>query len=154
MRRVELTAIGVVVAAGLAAGCASNSGPKSRSDIVMTPPACEDFAVEIYFESQSSALTSEARSVLKNAGAMAKGCQVNSVRVLGLADAVGAADANLALSKTRASVVTGALAKVGFRNVEIDVAAAGDSGSLTGSGESRPLRRRADVKIDLNGLRR
>ncbi len=154
MRRVELTAIGVIVAAGLVAGCASNPWPKSRSQIVMTPATCEDFAVQIYFESYSSALTSEARSVLKSAGTMAKGCKVASVRVLGLADAVGAADANLALSKKRATVVTGALAKVGFRNVEIDVAAAGDSGSLTGSGEARPLRRRADVKIDLDGPQR
>jgi peptidoglycan-associated lipoprotein len=74
-------------------------------------PACEDFAVQIYFESQSAKLTSEARSVLKGAEAMATGCKVASVRVVGLADAVGAPDANLALSKQRADTVTRALAR-------------------------------------------
>ncbi|EJL37402.1 outer membrane protein/peptidoglycan-associated lipoprotein [Caulobacter sp. AP07] len=151
MRRVELTAIGVVVAAGLVAGCASSPWPKSRSQIVTTAPACEDFAVQIYFERDSAEVTNEARSVLKSAGVLTKGCKVDSVRVLGLADAVGASDVNLALSKTRATAVTSALAKVGFRNVEFDVAAAGDTGSITGSGEARPLRRRADVKFDLAG---
>jgi outer membrane protein OmpA-like peptidoglycan-associated protein len=152
MRRVELTAIGVVVAAGLVAGCASNSPwPKSRSQIVTTAPTCEDFAVQIYFERDSAEVTSEARSVLKSAGALTKGCKVGSVRVLGLADAVGAANVNLELSKKRATAVTDALAKVGFRNVEFDVAAAGDSGSITGSGEARPLRRRADVQFNLAG---
>ncbi|KRA56189.1 flagellar motor protein MotB [Caulobacter sp. Root655] len=149
MRRVELTAIGIVVAAGLVAGCASSPWPKSRSQIVTTAPACEDFAVQIYFERDSAEVTSEARSVLKSAEALTKGCKVDSVRVLGLADAVGASDVNLALSKKRATAVTGALAKVGFRDVEFDVAAAGDTGSITGSGEARPLRRRADVKFDL-----
>jgi outer membrane protein OmpA-like peptidoglycan-associated protein len=151
MRRVELTAIGIVAAAGLVAGCASSPWPKSRSQIVATAPACEDFAVQIYFERDSAEITDEARSVLKSAGALTKGCKVDSVRVLGLADAVGASDVNLALSKKRATAATSALAKVGFRNVEFDVAAAGDTGSITGSGEARPLRRRADVKFDLAG---
>ena len=151
MRRVELTAIGIVVVAGLVAGCASSPWPKSRSQIVTTAPVCEDFAVQIYFERDSAEVTSEARSVLKSAGTLTKGCKVDSVRVLGLADAVGAPDVNLALSKKRATAVTDALAKVGFRNVEFDVTAAGDTGSITGSGEARPLRRRADVKFDLAG---
>jgi len=151
MRKVELTAIGIVVAAGLVAGCASGPWPKSRSQIVTTAPACEDFAVEIYFERDSAEVTSEARSVLRSAGALTKGCKVDSVRVLGLADAVGTADLNLQLSKQRATAVTDALAKAGFRNVEFDVTAAGDTGSVTGLGEARPLRRRADVRFDLAG---
>jgi outer membrane protein OmpA-like peptidoglycan-associated protein len=151
MRRVELMAIGIVLAAGLVTGCATSPWPKSRSQIVTTTPPCEDFAVQIYFERDSAAITNEARSVLRNAGTMAKDCKVASVRVLGLADAVGAPDVNLALSKRRAAAVTGALAKLGFRNVEFDVAAAGDAGSLTGSGEARPLRRQADVRFDLDG---
>jgi hypothetical protein len=89
---------------------------------------CEDFAVQIYFESQSAKLTNEARSVLKGAEALATGCKVASVRVIGLADAVGAPDANLALSKQRADVGDRALDKMGFGNVDFDVGAAGDAG--------------------------
>jgi len=151
MRNVELRAIGIVVAAGLVAGCASSPWPKSRSQIVTTTPACEDFAVQIYFERDSAEVTTEARSVLRSAGALTKGCKVDSVRVLGLADAVGSADVNLQLSKRRANAVTDALAKVGFRTVEFDVTAAGDAGSVTGLGEARPLRRQADVRFDLAG---
>lgn len=151
MRRVELTAIGIVLAAGLVAGCASSPWPKSRSQIVAATPTCEDFAVQIYFERDSSEITSEARSVLKSAEALTKDCKVNSVRVVGLADAVGAPDVNLELSRKRATMVTDALAKVGFSNVEFDVAAVGDSGSTTVSGEARPLRRQADVQFDLAG---
>jgi peptidoglycan-associated lipoprotein len=73
------------------------------------------------------------------------------VRVIGLADAVGAPDANLALSKQRADVVTRGSGKMGFGNVEFDVGAAGDLGATTSDGEARPLRRRADIRFDLDG---
>lgn len=149
MRRVELTIIGVVAAAGLAGGCAT--APKSRSQIEAATPACEDFAVQIYFDRDSAEVTQEARSVLGSAGALAKGCKVASVHVVGLADSVGAPDVNLALSRQRATAVTKALAKVGFRQVEFDVAAAGDAGAVNGAGEARPLRRRADVRFDFDG---
>jgi outer membrane protein OmpA-like peptidoglycan-associated protein len=118
-------------------------------------PACEDFTVQIYFETESAALTNEARSVLKGAETLAKGCKVASVRVIGLADAKGGApDANLALSKKRADTVTRALAKSGFANVDFEVGAAGDAGATTSNGEARPLRRRADIKFDLDGALR
>ena len=155
MRRLGLTAIGIVTAASLATGCTTTSPwPKSRSQIVEMAPTCQDFAVQIYFERDSAELTSEARGVLKGAGALTKGCKVASIHVVGLADAVGASDGNLELSKKRANAVTEALAKIGFRNVEFDVAAAGDLGAVTQNGEARPLRRRTDVKFDLDGAKR
>jgi len=150
MNKVGLTLIGLAAMSGVVAGCASNSAPKSRSDIVQTAPSCEDFAVQIYFESQSSKLTDEARSVLKGAEALATGCKVASVRVVGLADAVGAPDANLALSQARADTVKRALAKMGYGDAVLE-GAAGDAGATTISGEARPVRRRADVMFDLDG---
>ena len=155
MKRVGLTAIGIVMAAGLVTGCTTTSPwPKSRSQIVEMAPTCQDFAVQIYFERDSAEVTNEARSVLKSAGALTKGCKIASIHVVGLADAVGAPDGNLELSKQRANAVTEALAKVGFRNIEFDVAAAGDLGAVTKNGEARPLRRRADVKFDLESGKR
>ena len=152
MKNVGRAVMGLVALGGLVAGCASGSPwPKSRSQIVAMAPACEDFAVQIYFESRSAALTKEARSVLKGAESMATGCKVASVRVIGLADAVGQPDANLALSKQRADVVTRALAKAGFGKVDLEVGAAGDAGATTRDGEARPLRRRADIRFDLDG---
>jgi outer membrane protein OmpA-like peptidoglycan-associated protein len=87
--------------------------------------------------------------VLSGAKGQARGCQVKSVRVIGLADAVGASGVNLALSKRRAATVTSALAKAGFGKVEIDSAAVGDAGAVAASGATAPLRRRADILFDL-----
>lgn len=143
---IAMAAIGVA-----AAGCASSPWPKSRSQIEALPAACEDFSVSIYFERDSAAVTREARQVLRGAADMAKGCTAKNVHVVGLADAVGAPDANLALSEKRAAAVTGALARVGFRQVSFEVTAGGDAGAVTRDGEARPLRRRADVRIDLEG---
>jgi peptidoglycan-associated lipoprotein len=151
MKKVGLTIIGAMVLGGLAAGCASNPWPKSRSQIVQTTPSCEDFSVQIYFESKSAKLTNEARSVLKGADAVATGCKVASVRVVGLADAVGSPEASLAMSRQRADVVTRALGKMGYGNVQFDVGAVGDAGATTSAGEALPLRRQADIRFDLDG---
>jgi len=152
MKKVGLTIIGVAVLGGFAAGCSTSTPwPKSRSQIVQTAASCEDFSVQIYFESRSAKLTKEARSVLNGADALATGCKVASVRVVGLADAVGSPDANLAVSKQRAEVVTRTLAKMGYSNVQFDVGAVGDVGATTSEGEARPLRRQADIRFDLDG---
>lgn len=152
MKKIGLAVVGMMALGGLMAGCATkNPWPKSRSQIVQTAPSCEDFSVQIYFENKSAKLTTEARSVLKGADAVATGCKVASVRVVGLADAVGSPDASLAVSKQRADTVTKALSKMGYGNVEFDVGAAGDVGATTSDGEARPLRRRADIRFDLDG---
>ena len=104
---------------------------------------CEDLKVSIYFEKDSAQVTREARQVLSEAAKMRKGCALGVVDVLGLADAVGDPQANFELSEKRAKTVTQTLGGLGFGN--INIAAAGESGSTTTAGEVRPLRRRADV---------
>jgi outer membrane protein OmpA-like peptidoglycan-associated protein len=81
---------------------------------------------------------------------MAKGCVVEKARVVGLADAVGASDVNLALSKRRAQSVTQALTKAGFAQVEIDQMSVGDIGATNTAGAAAPLRRRAAIFFDLS----
>ena len=141
---------GVVVAL---AGCAGSEGPwrTLRKPVAAAPPACADFQASVYFDQDSAELTREARMVLANAQGQARGCAVRSVRVVGLADAVGTSEANLILSRRRAAAVTSALAKVGFAKVEIDAVAAGDAGAVAPSGAAAPLRRRADILFDLEG---
>lgn len=154
MKKVGRAVVGLVLLGGLVAGCAGggNPWPKSRSQIVQMAPSCEDFAVQIYFETESAQLTKEARSVLKGAESLATGCKVASVRVIGLADAKGGGPGgNLALSKKRADTVARALGKMGLKDVDFDVGAAGDADAMTSDGEARPLRRRADIKFDLDG---
>jgi peptidoglycan-associated lipoprotein len=109
---------------------------------------CDDVRVAIYFEPNVAEISREARAVLKGAADQARGCHVDGVDVMGLADAVGAADANLTLSEQRAAAVTKTLTGLGL--TQITVGAAGDAGAVTGTGASAPLRRRADVVVKLS----
>jgi len=130
------------------AGCATTPPGGARAKIE-TPAACEDLTVHIYFEPESAEVTDEGRAVLTQAASSAKACKVERVKVLGLADAVGAPAANLELSKQRVASVTKALIATGLPAGEFDLAAAGQQGAVTQSGDARPLRRRADVTLEL-----
>jgi outer membrane protein OmpA-like peptidoglycan-associated protein len=123
---------------------------KARDRIVRAPVNCVDQRVQIYFEPESAELTREGKAVINAAAVAARGCKVASVEVLGLADAAGAPDANLELSKRRAQSVTAALASAGLPAAEFRVAAAGATGAVTAGGQARPLRRRADVVLHLS----
>ena len=133
------------------AGCAETQGPwrKISKPVAAAPPTCADFQSSVYFEQDSADLTKEARMILASAQTQSRGCAVKSVRVVGLADAVGTSEANLVLSRRRAEAVSSALAKVGFSKVEIDRVAVGDAGAVSASGAAAPLRRRADILFDL-----
>jgi outer membrane protein OmpA-like peptidoglycan-associated protein len=129
-------------------GCTTLQNARDR--IVRAPPRCPDQTVQIYFEADSAEVTDEGRAVIAQAASEAKSCVVKNVEVLGLADAAGAPDANLELSKKRAQSVTAALAASGLPAAEFRVAAAGQAGSTTAEGRAAPLRRRADVVLHLS----
>ncbi len=122
----------------------------ARDRIVKRAPACADQTVQIYFEPQSAEVTKEGRAVLAAAAGDRKACKVTGVEVLGLADAAGTADANLALSQARAQAVTAALTATGLPAADFKVTAAGQAGATTAGGEARPLRRRVDVVMHLS----
>jgi outer membrane protein OmpA-like peptidoglycan-associated protein len=140
--------IGLFGVAGLAltlGGCQTPHG----GPVVRTAAACQDQAVQIYFEPGSADVTPEGRAVLSAAAAAAKPCVVNKVSVMGLADAAGDPLANLELSKRRAQSVTTALAATGLPAAEFDLTAAGQAGAVNARGDARLLRRRADVILHL-----
>jgi outer membrane protein OmpA-like peptidoglycan-associated protein len=134
-----------IISAALLSACAA--GPTGRAAIERPAASCQPASVSLYFENNSTAVTREAAAVLRGAAAQAKGCRINSVRVVGLADAVGTSADNLALSKARATAVTAALQRAGLPAAEFEVAAAGDAGAVNRQGEVTPLRRRVDVMI-------
>ena len=131
--------------------CSQTSGPwrTLKKPVAAAGPPCAGFTSSIYFDRDSAALTPEAQRVLVNARAQARGCAIRAVRVVGLADAVGASEANLALSKRRAQAVTRALAAQGFGQAAFDLAAVGDAGAEGPSGAAAPLRRRANIIFDI-----
>lgn len=135
----------------LLAGCTTVRNARDR--IVKPQARCADVTVQIYFEPDSAEVTSEGRAVLRAAADQARACKVEGVSVLGLADAAGAPGANLDLSQRRAEAVTKALAATGLPAAAFDTAAAGQAGAVTATGDTRPLRRRADVTLKLSPAR-
>lgn len=139
----------ITVLAGMALAACSTTTGGERAKIVKPVAACDDVTVQIYFEPFSADVTDEGRAVLAQAASQAKSCRVEDVKVVGLADAVGAPQDNLELSKQRVAAVTKALVANGLPSGKFEVAAVGQQGATTAGGDSRPLRRRADVTIEL-----
>lgn len=143
--------IGAVIAgAGLVlAGCETAKGMfTDRSQIVETPSACAAQRFEIYFADGEARLTEPARQAIGLTAAQLQGCQIKSVKVLGLADARGGAAANQSLSERRATAVAEALAAAGWPSPAFEVGAAGDDGAVNAAGVREPLRRRTEVLVD------
>jgi outer membrane protein OmpA-like peptidoglycan-associated protein len=141
----------VAAAAGavVLSGCAEQHA--GRAALVRAPDACVDQTVQVYFEAWSAELTREGRLVIDTAAQGVRACRVTSVEVLGLADAVGAPEPNLELSRKRATAVSKALAAAGLPAAEFKVAAAGQAGAVTANGAAAPLRRRVDVTVHVSG---
>ena len=110
---------------------------------------CDPVSAEIYFEPDSAELGPEARGLIAATAQGAAGCVVSGVDVLGLADATGAADANLALSQARAAAVAQALAQAGLPEAAFVTHAAGQLNAVTPDGVDRPMRRRVDIRLRL-----
>ena len=142
----KLAIVTLAIAIGLSA-CGTVPPPRDR--IVKTTRTCLDQQAQIYFEAESAEVTKEGRAVLDATAVDRNGCKVTGVEVLGLADAVGAPDANLELSRKRAEAVTAALTAQGLPAADFKVTAAGQAGAVTARGRAQPLRRRADIIIHL-----
>ena len=124
----------------------------ARDQIVRSGSNCVDQQGAVYFEADSAEIGKEGLAVIKAAAKAAKSCKVTQVEVRGLADATGAPDANLDLSKRRARSVAAALSAAGFPAAEFRMTAVGDAGATTAGGQAAPLRRRADVIVHLAPL--
>lgn len=137
-------AAGLMLALG---GCQTTE--ISREQIVQAPMRCETQAVPIYFAPREARLTPDGRKVLFDAAARARGCAVEKVSVVGLADATGDEAANFELSKRRAAAVSAVLVDAGLPPRELELAAGGEGGATLDDGRADPLRRRTEVTLHL-----
>jgi outer membrane protein OmpA-like peptidoglycan-associated protein len=142
MKTLAVAALAATVALG---GCSTMQNARAR--LVRAPSTCADQTVQVYFDPESAELTPEGLAVITSAAANLRPCRVTAVEVLGLADAVGAPQANMALSQRRAQAVSHALAASGLPTAEFRIAAAGQAGAVTPDGQAAPLRRRVDVTL-------
>ena len=142
----------VLALAGLGFGlgaCETGRGMfRDRSDLVAAPSICATKQFEIYFADSEAGLTESARQAISMTATQLQGCDIRSVKVLGLADARGGAAANLSLSERRARTVAEALTGAGWPAPAFDVSAGGDEGAVTADGVSEPLRRRTEVLVE------
>ncbi len=141
--------VAVLGAVGALWGCQSGPTTTAKGPLIQAPSVCTDFNFRIYFEPKSDVVTPQADKLIGAAQHRARNCDVTGVVVVGLADAAGDPNANLELSKRRADAVTDAMHRHGFNSVEFHIAAVGQTGATDESGDSRPVRRRADVSIHL-----
>ena len=137
-----------VAALGLGAAGLSGCALGARS-VVQAPDVCQDINIPIYFSPDGARITPDGQRLITAEARRARQCTVDSVRVLGLADAAGEPEANLELSRRRAASVAEAIAKAGLPAAEFEVAAAGEAGAITTQGKA-PVRRRADVTLKLS----
>ena len=135
----------VAIAALVVAGCMT----RPDRDAIVADADCAPIRFDIYFATDQVELTPVASEAIRMSAARAKGCRVDRVRVLGLADAQGEATANLNLSEGRAQTVTTALEAAGLPAPMFETRAGGGLGATTGAGASAPLRRPAEVLIEI-----
>jgi peptidoglycan-associated lipoprotein len=146
MKRIGLAAL-ALAAATMVSGCGATRY-FTRDQLVATPATCVPQRFDIYFADSEAGLTPAATQAITAAADLLKGCQINRVQVLGLADARGGQSANLSLSERRAQAVAAALAQAGWPAPAFDVSAAGDTGATTDTGVREPLRRRTEVLVE------
>lgn len=144
--RVRVLIVAAVVAGGLA-GCEGARRFMHRDQLVAEPQACAPKRFEVYFADSEARLTPAAREAIGMTAAQLQGCDIQRVRVIGLADARGGSTANLTLSQRRAQAVAEALTGAGWPAPAFDVEAAGDAGAQAG-GVNEPMRRRTEVLVE------
>lgn len=141
-----------IVIAGLAgltvAGCGWTPGMRDRSELVAEPSPCMAKRFEVYFAEGEARLTQPALQAIGLTATQLQGCEIRSVKVVGLADAQGGAAANQTLSERRAVAVAEALVAAGWPTPAFEVIAAGDTGAVTAEGTNEPLRRRTEVLVE------
>lgn len=144
----------LAAAVGAVGLSACSMGPRfmDRDALVATPSACAAKRFDVYFNENQDRLTNAALEAIGLTATQLQGCRITSVKVLGLASATGAADANQDLSERRALAVAEALTAAGWPAPAFELAAAGDAGATTADGVQEPLRRRTEVLVEATPL--
>lgn len=146
--------ISVIAAAGLAAACVSTDRPDeppppigvSAAPSPADPANCRDGSIDIYFNQWEYELNSFSREVLAKAQGSLAGCEIQHVRIVGLADATGDEQANIEVSQKRTQTIADALEAGGWSRSEFELVAVGERGAVV-NGVEAPMRRRANISV-------
>ncbi|MBY0567967.1 MAG: OmpA family protein [Hyphomonadaceae bacterium] len=125
--------------------CASVGAPGASADF--DPSRCYERQFSIYFEQQEAELNAAAREAIRTVQDELRGCQIDSVRVLGLAGAAGTSADNLDLSARRALFIEQYMEREASWRGKIETLAAGEAGAVAPDGTPEPMRRVARVTV-------
>lgn len=140
--RVSIVGLAAVAAAALGvAGCASLHEPQRVAS------RCRDTTVTLYFESGSETLTSAGDQIVTVTAQRLKGCPVQELSLVGLADPKGSPEVNLTLSQHRADNVLAAFVHAGLPVPKYSLLAAGQKGAVAPNGAIEPVRRQVDATV-------
>jgi peptidoglycan-associated lipoprotein len=136
----------MVAAAGFAAAlgaCSTLPGQEA-----FDPASCYEREFNVYFDGADATLSPEARDAINLVGTALRGCRIEHVRVVGMADAVEEASISDEISQARAVAISDYLQdEFHWREDVFELRARGDRGALTDEGLARPVRARARVVV-------
>lgn len=133
--------IAVLIALG---GCATQNEASGPFD----PAACYERDFNVYFEGQDTEVSPEARVVIDAMGEALRGCRIDSVRIIGQADAAGSEIVNEEIAGRRAGEIAEYLSRrVGWPRSRMELLDTGERGAVTEDGLNVPMRRRARITV-------
>jgi peptidoglycan-associated lipoprotein len=144
--------IPVALALTAVCGCAANPPPSEAKAAAAAPSAAVDPAncisgnFDIYFTEWEYKLNDISRKMIATAQDKLKGCVIEHVRIVGMADATGNSADNLKVSTQRTQEIADALAAGGWPRSTFELLAAGESGAVV-NGVDAPMRRRANIAV-------
>jgi OOP family OmpA-OmpF porin len=134
------------------AACATSNAEDAATTAApaFNPAACTQRDFVIYFEEGASELTEEARRIIDLQAREIRGCHIDGVRIIGLADQdEGNAETTRALSVRRVEVLMEYLARrAGWPRSRFELLATGERGAVTAEGLDVPVRNRARIIAD------
>jgi peptidoglycan-associated lipoprotein len=113
--------------------------------LAVRPPAPRQFL--LYFESGSNRLTPESEKLLTEILAFVKSRPVPDLTVIGHTDTVGAAQANIDLGRTRATMIRDRLVAGGLNGSLVSVASHGKADLLVPTPDETPEPRNRRVEV-------
>jgi peptidoglycan-associated lipoprotein len=135
----------VVFAATLGA-CETLPGAGGESASAFDPASCYEREFNVYFDGADATLTPEAREAISAVGTALRGCRIDHVRIIGMADAALEAEISIEISEARARAIRDYLeSEFRWAHEKFELRARGDRGAVTEEGLNRPLRSRARV---------
>lgn len=137
--------IGAVAFAALGA-CSTLTGGEDDAP-AFNAAACSERDFVIYFDEESSELTDEARRIIDLQARDIRGCEIDSVRIIGLSDEhEGNQESSRQLSVRRAEVLAEYLAtRASWPRSRFELLATGARGATTAEGLDVPVRNRARI---------